>query len=63
MKSRDSEDIALKREVSLESLFCLLSNQTDHRKNTGGGYRNAFYLIETVGLLEKCNYEEGEWSG
>ena len=29
MKSRDSEDISLKREISLESLFCLLSNQTD----------------------------------
>lgn len=63
MKSRDSEDISLKREVSLESLFCLLSNQTDHRKNTGGGYRNAFCFIETVGLLENSCGGEGEWSG
>ncbi len=63
MKSRDSEDISLKREVSLESLFCLLSNQTDHRKNTGGGYRNAFCFIETVGLLENGCGGEGETVG
>ena len=61
MKSRDSEDISLKREVSLESLFCLLSNQVDHRKNSGGGYRNAFCLIEAIDLLE--NGCSGEASG
>ena len=60
MKSRDSEDIALKREVSFESLFCLLSIQADYRQTTGGGCRNAFCLIETVGLLENLSKGKGE---
>jgi len=30
----------------------LLSNQAVHCKNTSGGYRNGFCLIETVGLLD-----------
>ena len=76
MKSRDSENIALavlkenirfvlngEIEDKAAGSFCLLSNQTDHRKNTGGGYRNAFCFIETVGLFENGSYEEGEWSG
>ena len=61
VNERDAERIW--REVSLESLFCLLSNQTDHRKNTGGGYRNAFCFIETVGLLENGCGGEGETVG
>lgn len=39
-----------------ESLFCLLSNQADYHKDIGGGYRNTFCLIETVGLLENGSY-------
>lgn len=46
-----------------ESLFYLLSNQADYRKKIGRGYKNTFCLIEAVGLLENCNYGEGEWSG
>lgn len=45
MESSDSEDIALKQGLSLESLFCLLSKQADHCKKTGGGYRNASYSL------------------
>lgn len=45
-----------------ESLFCLCSNQADHRKNTGGGYRNTFCFIECTGLLENEVCVEGEWS-
>lgn len=46
-----------------ESLFCCLSNKADHCKNTGRGYRNAFWLIECTGLLENGGCEDGEWSG
>ena len=41
MKSRDSEDVALKREPSSESLFCLLSNQADRRCALTDIQRNA----------------------
>ena len=46
-----------------ESPFCCLSNKADHYKNTGGGYRTVFWLIECVGLLENEDCGEGEWSG
>ena len=49
--------------MSGNSFFCLLSNQADYHKTIGGGYRNTFCLIETVGLLENGSYGEGEWSG
>ncbi len=49
--------------VVRESLFCLLSNQADYHKNIGGGYRNDFCFIETVGLLENGCCGEGETVG
>lgn len=39
--------------------FCCRSNKADHRKNTGGGYGNTFWLIEAVGLLENGGGECG----
>lgn len=42
--------------------FCCCSNKADHCKNTGGGYGNAFWLIEAVGLLENGG-GEGETVG
>ena len=62
MKSRDSADVILDRGSSGNPFFCCRSNKADHCKNTGGGYGNAFWLIEAVGLLENGG-GEGETVG
>ena len=57
LKSRDSEDIALNWVLSGDPFFVCFQIRLTTIKNTGGGYRNAFWRFGTIGLLENAAAE------